>query len=41
MSWADAVVWRAVLSLPAAAGDRSLREKLWHIHMVQHAFLAI
>src|SRR5258708_16693882 len=41
MAWADAKVWGAVLGTPAAEGDASLREKLWHIHMVQRAFFAI
>ena len=41
MAWADAKVWGAVLGTLAADGDASLREKLWHIHMVQRAFFAI
>ncbi len=41
MAWADARVWGAVLGTLAADGDASLREKLWHIHMVQRAFFAI
>jgi uncharacterized damage-inducible protein DinB len=36
--WADAIVWRAVLH---AADDQLLREKLYHIHMTQHGFLAV
>ena len=41
MAWADAVVWRAALAHPPAAGDQSLRDKFAHIHMVQRAFLAV
>ena len=37
--WADAEHWRAFeLHLPALE-DRAIRERLLHIHMVQHAFL--
>lgn len=39
MEWADAVVWRAVLATPAAEKDTFLRERLYHIHLVQRAFL--
>lgn len=38
MEWADALVWRAVLAAPA---DDTVREKLHHIHLTQHAFLSI
>jgi uncharacterized damage-inducible protein DinB len=41
MAWADAKVWRTALTTPGAEEDRLLREKLWHVHMVQRAFLAI
>jgi len=41
MQWADALVWRAVLALPAAEHDAPLREKLVHVHMVQRAFLSV
>lgn len=41
MQWADALVWTAALSHPEAAGDLPLRGKLFHIHMVQRAFLAV
>lgn len=40
-AWADAEVWAAVRALPDAFDDKRLREKLHHIHVVQHAFLAI
>lgn len=38
MEWADAIVWRAALAAPA---DPTVREKLHHIHMTQHAFLSV
>jgi uncharacterized damage-inducible protein DinB len=38
MEWADAIVWRAALAAPA---DETVREKLHHIHLKQHAFLSI
>lgn len=41
MAWADATVWRAVLAAVPTADDRTVRERLWHIHMVQRAFFAI
>ena len=41
MQWADATVWRAVLELPATEIDTALRDLLYHIHMVQYAFLCI
>lgn len=41
MAWADSVVWRAVLSAPAAENDQKVRELLLHLHLVQHAFLTI
>lgn len=39
MQWADATVWRAVLTTPAAADDSVLHDRLYHIHATQHAFL--
>jgi uncharacterized damage-inducible protein DinB len=41
MEWADAKVWAAVLARPEAANDNSLKERLYHIHMVQEAFLKV
>ena len=41
MEWADAKVWRAVLTCPGAEGDAALRDRLVHIHTVQRAFLSI
>jgi uncharacterized damage-inducible protein DinB len=42
MEWADSSVWQAVRALPAAAAasDKRLHVLLYHIHMVQHAFVA-
>jgi uncharacterized damage-inducible protein DinB len=37
--WADAEHWRAFEAHPAALEDTAIRERLLHIHMVQHAFL--
>lgn len=39
MAWADALVWGAVLASSDAREDARLREKLTHLHVVQHAFL--
>ena len=39
MAWADATVWSAVLTAPAAAGDAKIADTLHHIHQVQHIFL--
>ena len=41
MEWADATVWRTVLQSPATASDQRLRDWLYHIHMVQHAFINV
>lgn len=41
MAWADAVVWKAVLAAPLAAGDDALLARFHHLHLVQHAFLNI
>jgi uncharacterized damage-inducible protein DinB len=37
-AWADAEHWRAIETHPAAAADRTLCERLHHIHLVQRAF---
>jgi len=37
--WADAEHWRAIEAHPAALADQAIRERLLHIHLVQHAFL--
>jgi uncharacterized damage-inducible protein DinB len=38
-AWADAEHWRAFEAHPAALADKAIRERLLHIHLVQHAFL--
>jgi len=37
--WADAEHWRAMEAHPAALNDKAIRERLLHIHLVQHGFL--
>ncbi|MFZ0957527.1 MAG: DinB family protein [Candidatus Sulfotelmatobacter sp.] len=37
--WADAEHWRAIEAHPAAIADKAIRERLLHIHLVQHGFL--
>lgn len=39
--WADAEHWRAIEAHPPAIEDKAIRERLLHIHLVQHAFLWI
>src|SRR5512140_1843430 len=41
MEWADAAICRAVMSSEPARADRNLRERLHHLHLVQHAFLSV
>jgi len=41
MEWADAAVWRAALSHGPAMRDARLRDLLFHIHLVQRAFLSV
>jgi uncharacterized damage-inducible protein DinB len=36
--WADAEHWRAIEAHPAALADKAIRERLFHIHLVQHGF---
>ena len=37
--WADAQHWRAFEAHPPALQDKVIRERLHHIHLVQHGFL--
>jgi hypothetical protein len=37
--WADAEHWRAFEAHPTALADKAIRERLLHIHLVQHGFL--
>ena len=39
--WADAEHWRAIQAHPGAVDDPAIRERLHHIHHVQHAFLGV
>jgi uncharacterized damage-inducible protein DinB len=39
MEWADATVWRTIGECAAAADDKVLHDRLYHIHATQHAFL--
>jgi len=39
--WADAEHWRAFEEHPMALDDKAIRERLHHIHLVQHGFLWI
>ncbi|MBV9928903.1 MAG: DinB family protein [Acidobacteria bacterium] len=39
MEWADAAVWAAVLASEGGRSDARLRELLYHLHVVQRAFL--
>ncbi len=41
MEWADAAVWTGVLGSEEAKKDPTLRERLYHLHLVQYAFLRI
>ena len=36
--WADAEHWRAIEAHSPAAGDKAIRDRLHHIHLVQRAF---
>ena len=36
--WADAQHWRAIETHPPAASDAAVRDRLYHIHIVQRAF---
>jgi uncharacterized damage-inducible protein DinB len=39
MEWADALLWCAVTGAEAAKRDSKVRATLYHVHLVQHAFL--
>ncbi len=41
MQWADALIWKTILSSPAAVRDANLHDRLYHVHMTQHAFLQV
>lgn len=41
MEWADASVWTSLLASEGAQKEKKVREYLYHLHMVQWAFLRI
>ena len=41
MEWADAAVWTSILSSPTVAADKKLQDYLYHLHLVQRAFLRV
>src|SRR3982751_2296737 len=41
MEWADSVIWTAVPAHAEAADNTALRDRLYHLHMVQRAFLRV
>lgn len=41
MEWADSSVWTAVLASESAQTDAKLRDYLYHLHLVQRAFLRV
>ncbi len=41
MEWADATVWRVVGTLDKGSLDPWLRSRLYHVHLVQRAFLQV
>ncbi|MBI3192901.1 MAG: hypothetical protein HYZ34_00375 [Ignavibacteriae bacterium] len=40
-AWADAELWRAVVAHPQALEDTLIRERFYHYHLAQDAFLLI
>jgi uncharacterized damage-inducible protein DinB len=41
MEWADSLVWSRVMANDHAATDAPLRDRLYHIHLVQRGFLLV
>ncbi len=41
MEWADALVWRTVHESEAARRDDYVLDSLFHLHLVQHAYLCV
>jgi len=41
MQWADALMWQSVLDQPRLENDIPIKDLLYHIHLVQHAFLRV
>ena len=40
-SWADAIHWRTFENFPKAMEDDVITKRLYHIHLVQNAFLSV
>lgn len=38
MMWADAEIWKKVLSLPAVENDERIKKLIYHLHQVQYAY---
>ncbi len=41
MEWADAALWRAIVATPGAENDKGVRDRMLHMHGVQHAYVFI
>jgi len=41
MEWADSLIWNVVLASPTPIADLELKDRLYHIHVTQHAFLQV
>lgn len=41
MEWADALIWSTVFDSSVAMADTALKDRLYHIHVTQHAFLKV
>ena len=41
MEWSDARMWTAIHTTPEVAVDKRVRELVYHLHMVQRAFLGV
>ena len=41
LEWADAAVWTSVFASENGSADTKLRDYLYHLHMVQYAFLRL
>lgn len=39
MEWADATTWRAIVAAPGAENDATIRDRMLHVHGVQHAYV--
>lgn len=40
-AWADALHWKTFEGFPKALEDEAIKKRLYHIHLVQNAFLAV